>query len=487
MRLLPRSLFARLVLVLLAGLASAQLLSLAIHMRDRGELLLQASGRQSAQRIADIVRLLDPADAQGRRQMVKVLDAAPMRVSLAQGLITPAGETAASSARAAAFGTVLRELLGEPWPVVTAIAYESPVGMTGWDGPGRGASGPMHGGYGRPHGGPYGGPYGAGMHMPAQAGLGFVAQVRLGDGTLVTFDARQGQAQAGWPLRLLLSLAVLLVAVVVLSLVAVRWATRPLNALADAADALGRNIDRPPMPETGPTEVARAARAFNTMQSRLSANLRERTSVLAAMSHDLKTPVTRLRLRAEMLDDPQLRHKFSSDLQELEAMVTATLDFLRGTAGNEPLQPVDVGALLESLQADLAETGGEVRIERHAARPYPGHPTALKRCVRNLVENAVKYGQRATIAVDDDAQRLKISISDEGPGIAPADLERVFEPFERLEGSRNRDSGGTGLGLTIARSIAQAHGGQLTLHNRAGGGLEARLTLPRNPLAGGAS
>ncbi len=491
MRLLPRSLFSRLVLVLLAGLTIAQLLSLAIHLRERGELVLQASGRESAQRIADIVRLLDPADPAGRRQMVKVLDAAPMRVSLDQGPIAPTGNDDAGSARGAAFGALLRQLLGDGWTVVTAIAESTPVAMPLRRGPGSGASGPLHGAHGRPHAGPPGwsdgGPLRGGMHAPSQAGLLFVAQVRLHDGTLVTLDARQAEPAPGWPLRMLLSLAVLLTAVLVLSLVAVRWATQPLKALADAADELGRNIHRPPMPESGPTEVARAARAFNTMQSRLAANLRERTSVLAAMSHDLKTPVTRLRLRAELLDDPQLRQKFSRDLEELEAMVTATLDFLRGTAGAEPVQSVDMGALLESLQSDLAETGHPVHIESHAARPYPGQPTALKRCVRNLLENAVNYGHSATVAVDDNAQRLQISIRDKGPGIPHADLERVFEPFERLEASRNRDSGGTGLGLTIARSIAQAHGGGLTLHNRAGGGLEARLVLPRVAGPGAAS
>jgi len=263
-------------------------------------------------------------------------------------------------------------------------------------------------------------------------------------------------------------------------LLAVRWATRPLQALADAADALGRNIASPPMAERGPVEVVRAARAFNTMQLRLAAYLRERTSVLAAMSHDLKTPVTRLKLRAELLPDPGLRLKFTRDLEELESMVAATLDFLRGTAGLEPAQPVDMEALLASVEADLSETGHVVRIEGRSLAPYTGHPVALKRCLRNLVENAVNYGKAAEIVVDDDPQRLRIEVRDRGPGIAPAELEKVFEPFYRLEGSRNRDTGGTGLGLTIARSIAQAHGGQLTLENRPEGGLLARLTLPRS-------
>jgi len=278
---------------------------------------------------------------------------------------------------------------------------------------------------------------------------------------------------------MLLSLAVLLAAVVAVSLVAVRWATRPLNALADAADELGRNIHRPPLEVKGPLEVARAARAFNTMQARLAGYIRDRTRVLAAMSHDLKTPVTRLRLRAELLEDPQLRAKFTRDLDEMESMVGATLDFLRGQESGERVQPVDVTALLESLQADMAEMRGPVRIEGSAKTPYPGRPQALKRCLANLLENSVKYGKSARVVVDDSDARLEIRIQDEGPGLPETELEKVFQPFYRVEGSRSRESGGTGLGLTIARGIAEAHGGALDLRNRPEGGLEAVLALPR--------
>jgi len=467
MRLLPRSLFSRLVLVLLGGLVVAQMLSYAIHMRERGELLLQAGGVQSAQRVADIVRLLESADPAGRRRIAKVLSAPPLLVSLDRGLITPSPETGPDSARGALFGAMLRRSLGDEWPIESVIAGAGPADVLLQYGPARGVQGPMHG------------PFGGAMHAPAQAGISFVSQIRLQDGTLVTVDARQPDQSAGWPYRMLLSLAVLLTAVVVLSLVAVHWATRPLNALADAADELGRNIHRPPLEESGPIEVVRAARAFNTMQLRITAYLRERTSVLAAMSHDLKTPVTRLRLRAELLADPELQRKFTRDLEELEAMVAATLDFLRGTAGSEAAQPVDMTALLESLQADLSEVGRQVSITGRPLRPYVGQPTALKRCVRNLVENAVKYGKSASIEVDDNEEQLRILVRDEGPGIPPAELDRVFEPFYRVEDSRNRDTGGTGLGLTIAKSIAQSHGGELTLENRPSGGLEARLTLPR--------
>ena len=466
MRLLPHSLFARLVLVLLGGLIVAQLLSFAIHMQDRGELLLQASGMQSAQRIADIVKVLESQEPATRREILNILSAPGLLVSLGSNAMSASVPAGLADSRADMFSMMIRRFLGDGWPIET-IVTAAPTAPIHSRGPTGAFPGSMHG------------RYDGAMHRSPQAGLSFVSQIRLHDGTLVTFDARQSGEAEGLPLRILLSLAVLLIAVVVISLVAVRWITRPLKALADAADELGRNIHRPPMEERGPVEVARAARAFNTMQVRLTAYLRERTSVLAAMSHDLKTPVTRLRLRAELLADPLLRRKFTGDLEEMESMVAATLDFLRGTAGSETAQPVDMMALLESLQADLSEVGSQVRIESQVVRPYTGQPTALKRCVRNLMENAVNYGQAASVAVEDSDDRLQILVRDEGPGIPDAELERVFDPFYRLEGSRSRDSGGTGLGLTIARSIAESHGGRLTLGNRPGGGLEARLTLPR--------
>jgi len=463
MRLAPRSLFSRLVLVLLGGLVVAQLLSFGIHMHERGEALSQASGMQAAQRIADIVNLLDPLDSAERRRIVRVFSAPPLAISLDQPPLHTRDRDAEDSARSALFGAMLRRFLGEGRPAAVAVrAGQAAAPMAR----------PMPG-FMKP------GPHAPWMHFESEPGLSFVAQVRLNDETLVTFDSRRPSQTAGWPYRLLLSLAVLLAAVIAVSLVAVRWATRPLNALADAADELGKNIDRAPIPEEGPLEVARAARAFNTMQARLARNIHERTATLAAMSHDLKTPVTRLRLRAELLDDGELKKKIAQDLEEMESMLHATLDFMRGVESSEQARPLDLMALLESLQADAEEVGGRVALQGSTSRPCIGRPQALKRCLGNLIDNALKYGKSATILVEDDSNRLVIRVQDQGPGIPAQELERVFEPFYRIEGSRSRDTGGTGLGLSIARNIAQLHGGTLSLRNIQNGGVEAVLTLPR--------
>lgn len=460
MRFLPRSLFGRLLLVLAGGLIIAQLLSAAINLAERDSVLLRASGLQPAQRIADIVGLLDSLGPAERDRIVAILNVPPMRVALDRPPLSE--DSTAGGPHGAMFSAVLRAALGDDRAVRVSTSGTPPA----W-GPGAG--------HGRGQG-----PMGAqGMRRGAAGDFSILTQVQLRDGTWATFETQITQASATLPWRLLLTLAVLLGAVLVLSYVAVRWVTKPLLVLASAADELGRDIHRPPLPEGGPAEVDRAARAFNTMQSRLVRLLEDRTRLLTAMSHDLKTPITRMRLRAELLDDEAARAKFEKDLLEMERMVTETLDFMRGLGTGEPSQPVDITGLLAGLQADHQEMGRTVTVTGQAASPYRGVASALRRCLSNLIDNAVLYGGRADIAVDDGPAELVISIRDRGPGIPIDRMEAVFEPFRRLEESRNRETGGTGLGLGIARNIARAHGGDVRLQNHADGGLVAVLTLPR--------
>jgi signal transduction histidine kinase len=207
--------------------------------------------------------------------------------------------------------------------------------------------------------------------------------------------------------------------------------------------------------------------------------LDSRTQVLAAMSHDLRTPLTRLRLRVESIDDDDLRQRCVEDLDEMSNMIRGALGVFRGLNDEETPVPVDINALARELQRQHAEVGDEVTIVGEADATYTAKPLALKRCLGNLVQNAIRHGVRATIQIEDGKQ-LVLRVLDEGPGIPEDMLEKVFEPFFRLEQSRNRDTGGTGLGLSIARDIAQAHSGSLSLRNRPEGGLVATLTLPRD-------
>ena len=273
------------------------------------------------------------------------------------------------------------------------------------------------------------------------------------------------------PRQIFVELGVLTVLLTVALFVMARTITRPLRELANAADAVGRGANHPPLIEKGARELRRATRAFNTMQERLRRYLESRTRVVAAMSHDLRTTLTRLRLRAESIENDELRARFTADLDEMSQMVHGALGLFRGLNDDEPLDKVDVNALLETLRTDFAELGGSITIEGRANAPICARPLALKRCLTNVLHNAIEYGTRATVLVS-DGEELVIRVRDEGPGIPAEALDQVFEPFFRIEPSRNRDTGGAGLGLSIARDIVQAHGGSITLRNLERRGLE---------------
>lgn len=309
----------------------------------------------------------------------------------------------------------------------------------------------------------------------------FDVTVTFPDGDKAVFRTFAPRSGPRLPRQIFLELGFLALALGIVLYAMTRTITRPLGDLARAADAVGRGATGTPLKETGAREIRHATRAFNSMQERLRRYLDSRTQVLAAMSHDLRTPLTRLRLRVESIDDEQLRQRLVEDLDEMSSMIRGALGVFRGLNDEEVAVPVDINALALELQRQQAELGGEVSIVGSARAPYLAKPLALKRCLGNLVQNAIRHGVRATIEIEDAAQ-LIVRVLDQGPGIPEDMLEKVFEPFFRLEHSRNRDTGGTGLGLSIARDIAQAHGGSLSLHNRHNGGLEARLTLPREGL-----
>lgn len=315
----------------------------------------------------------------------------------------------------------------------------------------------------------------------SSAGTGRFFDVAVRSATHPPLVFRVARVAPAMPLppSLILNLALLVVGLVVTLYFATRGITRPLSRLAEAAEAIGQGGRAPQLQEKGARELRHAARAFNTMQDRLHRYLDSRTRVLAAMSHDLKTPLTRLRLQVEtLIEDAALRQRLGKELDEMESMVHGALALFRGLNEQEPSEPVDVNALIESVREGFAAMGEGVTVQGRALAPLTGKPQALKRCLTNLVANAVKFGERAEITVQ-DGEVLRIFVRDRGPGIAPEQLERVFEPFYRLESSRNRNTGGTGLGLSIARDVAQAHGGRLVLRNREQGGLEAELSLPR--------
>ncbi len=474
MRLLPKSLFGQLVLLLFGGLLFTQAVTMGILLQDRGDVILQGIRGNIANRVTAIVRLLNSAAPGQRKKLITALNSPELRVYLRpQSSIAPAinSESMMGVIIGKTIARQLKQQLAET-PSIRVVVEKARMHVLS---PGVHRS--MMAGRG--------GMDSAMRSMMASGSHGATMveavqiEVRLKDGSWLALIRPIPERLTGWPDRLLLILAILLLGVLLISFFTVRRITRPLRTLSRAADELGRDINRAPLSEAGPSEVSEAARAFNCMQKRLARYLNDRTRILAAISHDLKTPITRLRLRSELLGEEEPKEKFQRDLDEMESMVTATLDFMRGSTDQEKAQPIDMLALLESLREDAVESGSRVELEGLALAPFPGRPLALKRCLGNLIDNAVRYGGEAHVRIADSAEQLVITISDEGPGIPETAMDEMFEPFSRLESSRAADTGGTGLGLGIARNIARGHGGDIRLRNCPEGGLEAELRLPR--------
>lgn len=281
-----------------------------------------------------------------------------------------------------------------------------------------------------------------------------------------------------WPAEIM---AAALVAIIVASSAAAYFArrvTRPLSALAGAASVVARGGQAPRLQENGPQDVRNAAIAFNAMTDRVGRTLESQRQLLSAVGHDLRTPITAMRINLEFIDDCELRGRLQRNLDELQELTEAVLSAARGTGG-ELKRSVDLAALLESICADLDDLGEPVMWKAHDPAPLACRPNEIRRAVRNLVENAVAYGHKANVELAQADGAYEILVEDEGPGIPEADQGRVFEPFVRLETSRNAETGGTGLGLTLVKAIAEGHGGVVTLENRTQGGLRARMRLPR--------
>ncbi|WP_248796921.1 sensor histidine kinase [Pseudomonas sp. MWU13-2105] len=268
-----------------------------------------------------------------------------------------------------------------------------------------------------------------------------------------------------------------------ISLVIAAWygaklLSRPIQRLSDAATRLSEDLNSPPLDETGPREARLAAITFNLMQQRIREQVQQRGRMLGAVSHDLRTPLSRLKLRLEQVDDMKLQGQMRQDLDDMIGMLDATLSYLHEQRTSEAMQWMDVQALVESLCENAQDQGSRVQASGHCA-PLLVQPMALRSCLNNLLDNALRYAGDALITLEDGRRQLLIRVIDHGPGIAAEKREAVFEPFFRLEGSRNRNSGGVGLGMTIAREAAQRLGGELTLEETPGGGLTAVVRLPR--------
>ena len=305
----------------------------------------------------------------------------------------------------------------------------------------------------------------------------FQVGVRQADGSWTVVRSQPVFGLTPWQQRVALWFVLSAVVMAPVAYVFARRLAAPIQLFADAAERLGRDPRAEPLPVKGPAEIRVAANAFNEMQERLRRYVEDRTAMVGAIAHDLRTPLTRLRFRIEGLPDDQ-KVKMGADIDQMEEMIAAALTFVRDASRPGERTPLELSSLLESLCDEMAETGASTEVESGEKVVLEGDPMALRRLFSNLLENAVKFGGRGRARVFRDATNAFVEIEDDGPGIPPSDREKVFEPFYRREPSRSRQTGGIGLGLAVVRSIARGHGGDVALVNRVGGGLTARVQLP---------
>ena len=473
-RCMPQSMIARTIFVLVAAIVLSNLIVFGWHIKERHDLESQAVISRIVERMVFPVGVLAGADQQARVEIAPTLQGRFRRVWLTgepmkAGFAPPFGVVSD-------FKKSLETEMGNLGVTEVHFGLFSADDVPRFErsrGFGRGG---MHGMHhdDRPRDGL--GPRWSGWEPPEHF---LVVSAGLAPGQWVNVATPFEPLSMGWKPRAPYGFFISVFVVLAVTVWIVWRVGKPIRIFTEAAERLGRDVNAPPLKEDkGPREVRRGARAFNEMQRRIRAFIEDRTRMLAAVSHDLRTPITRMRLRAEFVEDDEQREKMLKDLDEMEAMIAATMAFAKEDVASEASRKVDLAALIAALTDDMAEMGDDVVYTGPDSLPFDGRPVALKRALSNLMTNAVKYGKRARISLIAEEGWAVMTVDDDGPGIPADQMARVFDPFYRVEGSRNRETGGTGLGLSVVRSVVTAHGGKIELKNRPEGGLAATIRLP---------
>jgi signal transduction histidine kinase len=469
-RLLPDRLSHWLVALVVGGILVTQALALSLYHADRMQALESAQSRQAAECVAGFAQMLKAESPAHRRMMMRPLmfahrmDGRPEAARNFPNLSPPDDHGGPPPENSPQDGAQPDNSTpdGPPPEGMPPDGMHPPGGLP--PPPNFLIHLPEMGEFGPP---PFGEPFLEHIH----------AESILPDGTRLTLDSPQPLSRFFTP-----SFAAYIAAVVAVGMLGSIWsvslATKPLSRLSEAADRFGADVHAPPIAETGPREVKQAATAFNRMQRRLRQFVMDRTRMLAAISHDLRTPLTRMRLRAEMMEDGEQRTKMLADLQEMEDMVGASLAFARDENADEPSTPIDLAALMETIAADARDMEQPVKLATDGSLTVQMRPRALKRAIVNILDNAVRYAGGAQMTLTRDHDEAVLRIADHGPGIPEAERENVLRPFYRCETSRSRDTGGIGLGLSIASDTISAHGGKMALSETPGGGLTVEVRLP---------
>jgi signal transduction histidine kinase len=463
-----RSLAGQMVVLLLFALVLSQVVGFVVYRDERTQVLRDALKEEFLQRTAAVTRLLDAAPADLHSEILRAGASGITRYWLASAPVDAQTwqEQAVSHLMHALppriepnqRSPVVDQSVTNPYLAGSTL---QPVANIGWEELPAGA-----------------------WPLGREAKLlqlndwnGFGVAVPLSNGVWLNAVYAKPVLVPGFTYRTFIALGIAALALTFIAIMMARRIAYPLRQITHAAERIGVGEEVEPIRESGPDDLRATAAAFNRMQTRLRRFIEDRTRMLAAVGHDLRTPITSMRLRAEFVSDEDIREKLIASLDEMQTMTEATLAFARDDATKEETRTVDLSALLESLCNDLADLGWDVTFKNGEKIPFRCRPEALRRAVRNLVENAVRYGERARVILARTRDGVDIAIEDDGEGIPEEEFERVFQPFVRLEGSRNRQTGGVGLGLSIARSLVRSHGGDILLFN--GSGLHAVVRLPQ--------
>lgn len=456
MRALPSSLRGQLVLLILVALGVAQGVSLWLFVDERGLAVRTALGLEAAGRAANVAFLIEQAPEALQPSILRAASSPLVRFSLDQNPVVDHAEHGGSAFIASRVHALLgggsdRDVRVDLHQIDVSAAT-APAPMPGMA--------EMH----------------RAMLNEGMSAIEMQLSIALEGGRWLNVGTRFHRPPLQWRLPAAISFGL----TAALLLVAACWfllsrITGPLRRLSAAAEGLGRGEETQELAVTGPAEVRELTYAFNRMQIRLTRFVRDRARLLAALGHDLRSPLTAMRVRAEMVDEEETRERLISSIEEMHHMVDATLAFARGMATSEPSETVEIGQFLDQLQDDMPE---RFSLEAEPGCPVRLRPGSMRRALRNVIENAQRYGDAAAVTSRRAGEAVQITVADNGPGIPEDQLQRVFDPFYRLEKSRSRETGGTGLGLSIARTIIQAHGGDIELNNREKGGLAATISLP---------
>ena len=447
----PFGLTGRVIAILVVSIVILAAGGIGLHFYERATGIRTQYVVSAADRISALTMLIDQMPPQDRSRVLKAVGSRWMRVQWSPAPLPP--PESPSSPRADKFSELLQENLRE-WGGRPVEVFVVPHDWRDfWPRrrarPGRDREAPL-----------------------------VMASVALSDGSWLVFGIPVRMTRFRWEVRLLSVIGASILVIVLIAVWAAQRVTRPVAQLAEAADRFGTDVRAAPLPDRGSREIRLAARAFNRMQGRLRRLIDDRTFMLAAISHDLRTVLTRLKLRAEFIEDEHQRGRAIADIDEMQAMLETSLAFARDELTEEARRDVDLAALLQSLCDDLADAGAKASFEGESGLVCHCQQVAMRRALANLLGNAVKYGKEVQATAARGDSEIRIEILDRGPGIPESLHERVFMPFYRVEPSRNRDTGGTGLGLSVARNVFRRHGGDVTLHERPGGGLRVLATIP---------